>query len=71
MTDWGNSKYLFLYLYDLENPKKFGIQNKILLDTGMTSLKLTKLGSLGKTRVNGIPNNEELYELHFSLNNIR
>jgi hypothetical protein len=52
----------------LENPKKFGTQNKILQDTGMTTIKPTKLG---KTGVNGIPNNEELYELHFSLNIIR
>jgi hypothetical protein len=52
----------------LEKPKKSGIQNKILQDTGITSLKPIKLGSLGKTGVNGIPNNEELYELHFSLN---
>jgi hypothetical protein len=37
----------------------------------MTSLKPTNLGSLGKTGVNGIPNNEELYELQFSLNIIR
>jgi len=71
VTDLGNSKYLLLYLYDLEKPKKFGIQNNILQDTGMTSLKPTKLGSLGKIGVKGIPNNEELYELHFSLNIIR
>jgi hypothetical protein len=58
--DWGESKYLLLYLYDLEKPIKFGIQNKILQDTGMTSLKPINLGSLGKSRVNGIPNNEEL-----------
>jgi hypothetical protein len=38
----------------------FGIQNKILHDTGTTSLKPIKLGSLGKSGVNGIPNNEEL-----------
>jgi len=37
----------------------------------MTSLKPKKLGSLGKARVKGIPNNDELYELHFSLNIIR
>ena len=62
------NKYKYSYKYDLGNPKKFGIQNKILQDTGMTSQKPTKLGSLGKTGVNGIPNNEELYVLHFSLN---
>jgi hypothetical protein len=58
-------------LYDFEKPKKFGIQNKILRDTEMASVKPIKLRSLGKTEVNGIPRNVELYELHFSQNIIR